>query len=142
MGEKIKGKGKHPNCLKALENGKFKKGHKANGGRPKGSLSYKERFRKYLELEVPFKLPNGKVENREILDGIILSALAQATKGDIRAMEFVFHRAFGKESEKVELTGKNGQPLAIEHGQRLRAAYERAAEVLGSRIPDTGLIKD
>lgn len=117
-------KGKHPNSLAALEPTKWKKGQKPEGsGRPKGALSYKERFAKYMALERKLQLPDGKIEDGNILDGVILKALAVASQGDIKAMEFCFNRAFGKEPDKHEITGKDGQPLEIEHSQRLQEAW-------------------
>lgn len=110
----------------------FKPGN-PGGGRPKGALSYKDRFEKYLQLEHQVKMPDGTVTDKAILDGIILSALAKARQGDVRAMEFVFNRSFGKEPDKMELTGKDGQPLEIEHSQRLQTAWAEITDAFDSK---------
>jgi len=133
MSQESVGKGKHPNSLKALEPTKWKKGFKPPGaGRPKGTPDYKSVFNKYLKTKRMTKLPDGSTEPREILEGIVLSALAKATNGDVRAMQFVFERTFGKEADKVELTGRDGNPLEIDHGRRLSEAEQRLIEAFGS----------
>lgn len=136
--EKIKGKGRNPNSLKNLK--PFKPGHPPSGGRPKGSLSFKERAQKFLEIETKYKMPNGTITDQTLLDGAILSLLAQANKGNVPALKELFERVFGKEVEKVELTGSDGQPIAIEHSARLSAVYERAANAFnaGPGLPDAG----
>lgn len=118
--------GMHPNSLKNLK--PFVKGKEPTGGRPKGALGYKERFNKYLQMERPLKLPDGTVKDKTILDGIIFAAMAKASQGDMKAAEFVFNRAFGKEPDKMELTGRDGQPLEIEHTERLRTAWQDITE--------------
>lgn len=119
----------HPNSLKNLERTKFKKGVKPPGaGRPKGVPDYKSVFNKYLKTKRPTKLPDGTTEPRAILEGIVLSALAKASKGDVKAMEFVFNRTFGKEADKMELTGKDGNSLQIEHSRRLQDADQRIVD--------------
>lgn len=128
--EKIKGKGKNPNSLKNLK--PYKPGHPPTGGRPKGSLSFKERAQKFLDIQTKYKMPNGTITDQTLLDGAILSLIAQANKGNVPALKELFERIFGKEVEKVELTGSDGQPIAIEHGARLSAVYERAANAFGT----------
>lgn len=101
----IKGKGNNPNSKKALEIGKWKKGDSPNpAGRPKGSMSLKERMNKYLELDIKMKMPDGSIQDKSVLDGIILSLLSQAQKGNIKAIQEVFDRNFGKEPEVVNIT--------------------------------------
>jgi hypothetical protein len=96
------GKGSHPNSKKALAQYMCKKGEQPPGaGRKKGTLSLKERLNKFLDLDVKIKMPSGKVEDREILDGIILSLLSQAQKGNVQAIREVFDRGFGKEADVV-----------------------------------------
>lgn len=137
-------KGVHPNSLKALEATKYKKGKVPTGGRPKGALSLKERLNKYLEMEMKTKMPDGTITDKQVLDNVILSLLAKAIKGDVRAIEVVLERQFGKEADKVELTGRDGQPIEIEHSRRLQEVYGRAAEAFdtGPGISSTGLTKN
>lgn len=94
-------RGAHPNSLKALEANKYKKGKKPTGGRPKGSLSLKDRMRHYLELEVPVEIPNGTITDRTILDGIIIALFKQAAAGNVMAIKEVFDRHFGKEADTI-----------------------------------------
>lgn len=70
----------------------------------------------------PPKLPALDILMADILgeekDGVsaakaILAALrAKASKGDIRAAEVLLNRGYGLPKQGVELTGKNGEPLA------------------------------
>jgi hypothetical protein len=102
---KTKGKGTNPNSLKALEPTKWKKGFKPEGaGRPKGALSLKDRMKRYLDLSVEVKLPDGTITDREVLDDIILSLFNEARKGNTKAIEQVLDRFYGKEPEKLEVT--------------------------------------
>ena len=69
----------------------------------------------------PPKIPKLDVLLAEVLgedkDGItaakaILMALrAKATKGDVRAAEVLLDRAYGRTTDKIELTGANGGPV-------------------------------
>lgn len=97
------GKGNNPNSKKALT--KRVKGAPPvpGAGRPKGSLSLKERLSKFSNIEIPVKMPNGTVENQTIIDSIILSLLAQAQKGNLFAIKEVLDRHFGKEPEKLDI---------------------------------------
>lgn len=126
--------GRHPNSLKNLEATKRKKGDPPppGAGRPKGAPDYKSVFNKYLTTKRPTKLPDGTTEPREIIEGIVLSALAKATNGDVKAMQFVFERTFGKEVEKMELTGRDGNPLQIDHARRLSDIDERIKTIIGT----------
>lgn len=117
-------KGIHPNSLKALEATKWKKGEKPPGaGRPKGALSLKERMDKYINLPTKVVMPDGTITDKEVMDSIVLALLAKARKGDVGAAKEILDRYYGKQADKMELTGKDGQPLEIEHSQRLRDAW-------------------
>lgn len=130
-------KGQHPNSLKNLELGRFPPGNSL-GGRPKGALSLKERMAKFIDLQTKVKMPDGSVTDATVMESIILSLLAQAAKGNINAIKEVLDRNFGKEAQPVELTGRDGQPIEIEHSRRLSEVYERAANAFGTRprLPD------
>jgi hypothetical protein len=102
---KTKGKGTNPNSKAALEPTKWKKGFCPPGaGRPLGALSLKDRMRKYLELDIKMKMPDGSIQDKSVLDGIILSLLSQAQKGNIKAIQEVFDRNFGKEADVINIT--------------------------------------
>lgn len=126
-------RGKHPNSLAALEPTKFKKGIKPIGaGRPKGRPNYKTVLHKYLKSKSLTKMPDGSSQEKELLHRIVLATIAKACQGDVRAAQFIFERAFGKEPDKMELTGKDGNPLEIDHGRRLSEIESRLIESFGS----------
>jgi len=110
---KGKGKGSNPNSIKALEPTMIKKGQSPSplSGRPKGSHSLKERLQKYLDLDIKIKMPDGTVQDKSVLDGIILSLLSQAQKGNIRAIQEVFDRNFGKEAEVLNIKHEDALEL-------------------------------
>ncbi len=102
---KIKGSGNNPNSRKALIPGQVKKGGpaKPGAGRPEGSISAKTYFNKFISIEVPVKMPNGKIENKTIMESIFLSLLHQAQKGNLMAIKEVLDRNFGKEPDNVNV---------------------------------------
>jgi hypothetical protein len=103
-GEKKDNRGRSPGSLAALKATQCKKGeHPPGAGRPKGSLSLKDRIHKYLDVDVKIKMPDGSIQDKSILEGIILSLLNQAQKGNIKAIQEVFDRGFGKEAEVVHI---------------------------------------
>lgn len=136
-------KGIHPNTLAALEPTMYKKGKKPTGGRPKGSLSLKERFAKYIDIQTPIKMPDGSIKDVALMESIILSLLAKASKGEVKAVKEVFDRVYGKESQKLEVTGKDGMPLQAGYDQRLSEIYERSTKAFdsGPALSDPPLIE-
>jgi hypothetical protein len=110
---KGKGKGSNPNSVKALQPTMIKKGSSApaGAGRPKGSHSLKERLQKYLDLDIKIKMPDGTIQDKSVLDGIILSLLSQAQKGNIRAIQEVFDRNFGKEADVLNIKHEDALEL-------------------------------
>lgn len=130
--------GTHPNSLKALEPTKWKKGQKPPGaGRPKGSLSLKARFEKYMDVEVKVKKPDGSVMDAPAIEAICLAIMSQAAKGNVKAASLLFDRVYGKESQKLELTGKDGDPIEFEHSGRLSEIEQRLADAFseGQGLP-------
>lgn len=139
--ERPKGRGKHPNSLKNLKVQKAGEPPPPGVGRKPGSLSYKELFAEVLVTELPDKtisqLINGPNESLDIpaifagcrsaLQVILVAMTIKASKGNVQAAEFVFNRAFGKESEKMELTGKDGERITADNSVRLSEVCERAA---------------
>jgi hypothetical protein len=99
------GRGYAEGSLKALEPTKFKKGETIPGpGRPKGSLSLKDKMKQFLDLDVKIKMPDGTIQDKSVLESIILSLLSQAQKGNIRAIQEVLDRNFGKEPDVIEIS--------------------------------------
>lgn len=113
---KYKGKGTNPNSKKALEPGMFKKGQKApaKAGRPKGSLSLKERMERFVELKIKVKMPDGSIKDQAILDSIIMSMLSQAQQGNMVAVKEVFDRFYGKQVQPIDVTNKEDSTTDIE----------------------------
>lgn len=124
-------KGQHPNSKKALEPGKFKPGN-PGGGRPKGSLSLKERLDKYINLDTKVVMPNGTITDKSVMDSVVLAMLAKARKGDVAAANLILDRYYGKQSDKLQLTGKDDAPIEIEHTQRLRDAWSELDNAFAS----------
>lgn len=103
-GEKKDNRGRSPGSQAALKATQCKKGeHPPGAGRPKGSLSLKDRMNRYLDLDIKIKMPDGSIQDKSVLDSIILSLLNKAQKGDVRAIQEVFDRNFGKETENINL---------------------------------------
>lgn len=127
---KVIGKGKHPNSKKALEPGMFKPGHAPlpGAGRPPGAVSLKERMDRYIDLPTKVVMPDGTVTDKSVMDSIVLAMMAKARKGDVPAANVVLDRYYGKQSDKLELTGKDGQPLEVQHSERLRDAWDGLAD--------------
>jgi hypothetical protein len=98
------GKGNNPKKSDAFKEKIFKKGVSGNPkGRPIGSLSLRDRMKKFLELDVQVAMPDGTITSQTVLDSVILSLLAQALKGNTIAIKEVLDRNFGKEPEKLEI---------------------------------------
>tara|TARA_R110000796_G_scaffold65782_2_gene151803 strand:+ start:13601 stop:14008 length:408 start_codon:yes stop_codon:yes gene_type:complete len=113
----------HPNSLKNLEAGKFKKGNKL-GGRPKGSISLVDSLARALDMD--FKQLNettGIVENHKVRDWIGIALAAKAMRGDVPAAKEVLDRLEGKAMQKLEVTGDG---LKVEHTINMGEVYERA----------------
>ena len=86
------------------EHSRFKKGQSGNPkGRPK-LPDIKDAVAKILSDEK---------EGKNALDAILSAMRSKATKGDVRAAEFLIDRGYGKPNQKVENTGN--QSLTIRH---------------------------
>lgn len=121
-------KGKHPNSLKNLK--KFEVGHAPvpGCGRPPGAISLKERMDRYIYLPTKVAMPDGTITDKEVMDSVVLALLSKARKGDVPAAKEILDRYYGKQSDKLELTGKDGQPLEVQHTERLRDAWDGLAD--------------
>jgi hypothetical protein len=99
-------KGTHPNSLKALSKTQRKKGEGPlpGAGRPKGALSLKERLLRFLDIQISgCSMPDGSIQDKTVLEQIILTLISRAIAGDIHAIKEVFDRGFGKETDKLEI---------------------------------------
>lgn len=120
--EKVKGKGKHPNSIIARKGNEFGLGKPPakSPGRPIGSVSLKERMEQFLKLDIPVKMPDGTVRDKPMIDGIIMSLLAQAHKGNIVALKEVFDRFYGKETQPVDVMTPQKEQTVIAIEERIK----------------------
>jgi len=104
---------------------RFKPGHKSTGRRPvgTGTAALQAKLEKYLNLDTDVVLPDGTRDKRSVIDATVLALLHKATRGDIPAIKELFDRHYGKLTDKVELTGKDGQALQINHSAHLESLY-------------------
>lgn len=105
----------------------------AGPGRPKGLLNYKTRVtmaiealaQKYID-DYNKKHPKGKqltLDDVDILGDIFQQAVNKARNGDHKSIIDLFDRLYGKATQPVELSGKDGNP--IEYEIKLKEAQER-----------------
>lgn len=116
----------NPNIAEYGKATRFQPGNNAGpNGRPVGTgpAALQKKLEKYLNLNTDVKLPDGSIEKREVIDRIVLSMLNKAAGGDMQAIKEVFDRFYGKLSDKVELTGKDGEPLQVNHVAHLEQLY-------------------
>lgn len=114
----------NPNLDKLGVETRFKPGN-PGGGRPIGSgqAALKAKLEQYLNLDTAVILPDGTKDKRSVIDATVLALLHKATRGDIPAIKELFDRHYGKLSDKVELTGKDGEPLQVNHTAHLEQIY-------------------
>lgn len=56
-------------------------------------------------------MPNGKEELKTVMDQIIIKLASKALDGDIKAVELILDRNFGKEEQKLVLQMSHEQAL-------------------------------
>lgn len=94
----------------------FQKGKKPGPGRPKGRLNN-------ATLEAR-QFAHGLVSSRAYRDNLKSRLMAGTLPPALESM--LFHYAYGKPPEKVELTGADAGPLAVVFGGRYRADGDAA----------------
>ena len=109
------GRGQNPNSRKALrpaQNGEVRNpmGCTASGRANSRIRSLQDYLDQYLNLLVPLKMPNGELKESTIMEAIIMALVTKACRGDMKAVEMVLERRFGKEEED----------LIIKHEQALK----------------------
>lgn len=92
----------------------FQPGNRAGvgHGRPKGSVSLSKLLEKALTQQIDVR--DGTGEKKQVAELIVASMLKQALKGDMRAQKEIWDRIEGKAVAIMELTGKDGSPIALE----------------------------
>lgn len=117
---------------KRLKNLKpFKPGQSGNPkGKPKGLLDFKTRLKMAIDvLAVKFAEDYNKKYAKQIKDGlkvemkskdvdilgdVFMQYVNKARNGDLKAMDSIFDRTYGKAKQPVELGGLNGEPIKHE----------------------------
>jgi hypothetical protein len=85
---------------------------------------------------------NGK--QISVKDALYTKLIEKAVKGDIKSMTLLLDRAYGKASDKIEVTGKDGESLGINNPHTLQEIDNRIAELIesGQNNPDKAEITD
>lgn len=101
-------RGGNPNPSPAT---RFKPGNPGGPGAGRGP----RKLSKILEQQAEqfLKTPDGKQMSKA--EAICMMAYKLALEGDLNAIKFLFERIEGKVPEKVEVSGNEGSPLAIEY---------------------------
>jgi hypothetical protein len=115
------------------ETGKFKPGN-PGGGRPKGSLSFATKWRKFVA-----KVAESEGKTPEEIDEELYSvAMRKAKDGDYQFYRDIHDRVYGKPQQSVDVTTKGesmGQPsdeqvdkLAKEYESKLKEHFTNGTE--------------
>lgn len=129
------GKIGNPNLTQVSKATQFKKGHKPspNAGRPLGSPTLSATLQRLLDREINTVdiLDENKTKCRmAVRDRIGMAVMAKALSGDIPAVREILDRLEGKTTTKVEVTGKDGEPLKTEQSVSISAINERLREFI------------
>ena len=99
----IANQGKHIANLKTPSKTDIRNPH-GDGGEIGGALkALSEYFKPVLNYPLKVKMPGGEEEVKTIMDQIIMKLTAKALQGDIKAVELILNRNFGKEDQKLIL---------------------------------------
>jgi hypothetical protein len=118
--------------LESIKPYEFKPGESGNpSGRPVGSVSIVTKLKRLMEQEFSDFDPtdNNKLTKKQIQEWIALKLVVQAMKGDMTAIKEALERIDGKVLQKLESTGKDGEPL-IPNDQKI------TVEMVKQRIED------
>jgi hypothetical protein len=93
----------------------FKKGQSGNPkGKEKGTRNRATIFRELMEIEtITFNPLTGKKEKMQVQDQMALKQIEKSLEGDTPAFKECFDSLHGKLNDKVEHTGKDGEPLRV-----------------------------
>jgi hypothetical protein len=96
--------------VETLKKHGFKPGNRANPkGRPTNvkrisDRELKDYLEEFLQMMTKVKMPNKSTETRTVFEGILASLCAKACTGDIRAIELILDRLFGRSEQKMIIT--------------------------------------
>ena len=125
----------NPNISNYGHETRWKPGVSANPkGRPQKGNSFKDVLEEYAYLPTKVVMPDGSIAEKPVIDSIALSLLGKARKGDIAAAKEILDRFYGKQAEKMELTGRDGKALEINHGVSLDSAYNNIMDAFGVEV--------
>lgn len=85
------------------------KAGKASGKARAERKTMREMLKYLLEQDIQ----NTKGEKKSTLEAVMVAQLKQALKGDTKAATFIRDTIGEKPLDKQEITGKNGEPLAV-----------------------------
>lgn len=85
------------------------KAGKASGKARAERKTMREMLKYLLEQDIQ----NSKGEKKTTLEAVMVAQLKQALKGDTKAATFIRDTIGEKPLDKQEITGKNGEPLAV-----------------------------
>lgn len=113
-----------PKSLKNLEKARWKPGQSGNPkGKPKGTISLRERLERLSTIEVDTVLPDGSSAKREVIDDILCALIAKGRGGDVPALKEYLERLYGKEVEKRENT--NNTKLTVDAHSTLESLTKK-----------------
>jgi len=129
------GKLGNPNITEVGHETRFKKGHKPgpNAHRPLGSPSLSATIERLLNREINTAdiLDENKTKRvMPVRERVGMAVIAKALSGDIPAVREILDRLEGKTTTKVEVTGKDGEPLKTEQSISISAINERLREFI------------
>ena len=84
-----------------------------------------DRLNELLESSITF---NGK--EAYVKDLLLAKLIDKAIKGDIKSIQLLLDRAYGKASEKIEVTGKDGKSFGFDNHIALQEVDKRIAELI------------
>lgn len=90
----------------------FKPGHKAKGGRPKGSKDLTRLLEKLLNKEMELK-QGEKTLKKKPRELIILALIREAASGNVKAISQIFDRLEGKAVQKIA-GSEDDPPIQVE----------------------------
>lgn len=131
-----KGKIGNPNIAEVGKKTRFEKGHRRtpNAGRPPGSPSITATLQRLLEREIDTVdlLDKDKGKCRiPVRERLGMAIIAKALNGDIPAIREILDRIEGKATAKIEVTGKDGEPIKSENAVSVSAITQRLSEFIG-----------
>lgn len=122
-----------------LPNGRFAPGFCPSPGNPTGKGYQKPSRRLSIIMnEMTVKELTELVEGEDFqgligIDAAIVQRAKSSVDGDASSIDFVFDRLEGKPTNKTELTGKDGNPLAIATADVTGLLLELADEIEGEK---------